>query len=979
MHADRRGWGSSRFDHFTIDWRFIDATVSHGPSIEGRLLLYGHPQMTYLLTLAEPRQEFRLVSPNAWEAVGRIELHLAPGARPRLFGDFAYGYQGHQEVFRGDVTEARWVERPVPVGEVTEIEMLDIEPVELLRFTALRPPGGADSDAGKRFVTWSAAASSSLVTSLLAARSQPDAHGAMQKLAKAFAAGSDFVADLGQLAAPLVGLGSLVRGLLTFDPAGGPSALGALASQCGLDVSALQGPAPAYEAQLARLWESLLALLIAGPLAASAGSPSDGAAALVAGLVTCRLLERLAAEDPALNTAAGMREALQATVALPGSVLPLPPAPGQPSAYLTESPPPLPPAGSTDGTSGWVRILGIGDLEIVKHRVLRYALGEIAHINNIMRGELRRNLRTQTERTSSSLSETSTRAVGSDQGLREGSLSDDLQREIAAATLSHTQTYTSSSASNPITRSYSVDSEVVSGQLSIDRTDTCPAQTRSTLRYARDILLTSARRLKERWERRSLAETMRETHESELRAFDNRGGARNLVGVYRWVCKICEARVHNQGWRLILEFYLPDPSAPLRASEAARQLVPSGVLSPAELSPPIRSFEDITPQNYAQVAALYEVYDLPPPPPPLRTVTAVLNGPAGESATGLPLPDGYRASTASINVRFAGSQVVALIGQAQATIPQSPPSSGSGTTGSNGTSASGILTVPATGSGGTGGTTPPLQWQTGLATVSLSGEDGMLSAALSADGQPFEANIEVSCTLGPERMSAWQILVYGRILTAYNEQRRVYTASLRERGEAVLAAERTLIRSTLEQGAMALLGSLIGPVPAAAEINGALLLREAFVWDEMTYFVWPPGLDLTVPAPAGAPWQRHERGIRQRVGPDPSLTVFMCAKAAVVNVAVRPEALAAVLFLLSFSGIAPEQAAARVTLDSLIPLWEEMRRLGPLRSEPRHHPGWRLVLPTGMVALDERRAPWLGESGPVRIAPNEDRLVEEDP
>ncbi len=39
------------------------------------------------------------------------------------------------------------------------------------------------------------------------------------------------------------------------------------------------------------------------------------------------------------------------------------------------------------------------------------------------------------------------------------------------------------------------------------------------------------------------------------------------------------------------------------------------------------------------------------------------------------------------------------------------------------------------------------------------------------------------------------------------------------------------VRATLQQGAASLLGGLIGAAPAGEEIDVAILLREAFVWD----------------------------------------------------------------------------------------------------------------------------------------------------
>src|SRR5690606_23845201 len=67
---------------------------------------------------------------------------------------------------------------------------------------------------------------------------------------------------------------------------------------------------------------------------------------------------------------------LEAHVLLPRPAFPLPPAHA--------------PTLSTTPTSlGWMEPYAIGDLQLVKQRLLRYVPGEIARIDNVMRGERR--------------------------------------------------------------------------------------------------------------------------------------------------------------------------------------------------------------------------------------------------------------------------------------------------------------------------------------------------------------------------------------------------------------------------------------------------------------------------------------------------------------------------------------------------------------------------------------------------------------
>jgi hypothetical protein len=105
------------------------------------------------------------------------------------------------------------------------------------------------------------------------------------------------------------------------------------------------------------------------------------------------LIERIAAQDKSLNDPGALSAALSKTLVLPSAIFPIQPGLPQP--------------------------IGMGDLLVVKQHIKRYELGEIANIENILRGESRkkstkhnltldRTIVTETEKTTETTTELTT-------------------------------------------------------------------------------------------------------------------------------------------------------------------------------------------------------------------------------------------------------------------------------------------------------------------------------------------------------------------------------------------------------------------------------------------------------------------------------------------------------------------------------------------------------------------------------------------
>ena len=140
-----------------------------------------------------------------------------------------------------------------------------------------------------------------------------------------------------------------------------------------------------------------------------------------------------------------------------------------------------------------------------------------------------------------------------------------------------------------------------------------------------------------------------ESQNTSLRGFNNEKGTTNLNGIYRWVDKTYTARLLNYGKRLMLPLNPPEPAAFFRALLAQGQaelsadleepVPPSGVnikdgrpIEEGARRTGFQSYQDISVDNYARFAALYDVQVLPPPPPTIAGAKAIAVPTAMEAA-----------------------------------------------------------------------------------------------------------------------------------------------------------------------------------------------------------------------------------------------------------------------------------------------------------------------------------------------------------
>ncbi|MCB9349881.1 MAG: hypothetical protein H6573_20565 [Lewinellaceae bacterium] len=293
----------------------------------------------------------------------------------------------------------------------------------------------------------------------------------------------------------------------------------------------------------------------------------------------------------------------------------------------------------------------IGDLFKVRQDLVRYEKGEIAHIENVMKGESKvKKHRRFTKIDETNIEETET------VNETEKDLQTHDQYELQSETNRTISNDKSSDAGMTISASYGPVESTADRNTS--SASSSQSDSRTSSNYARDVTSRSVQKLKERVFKKRSVTKIEEYEIINEHSIDNSApDAQHVRGLYHWVNKIYKVQVVNYGSRAMLEFVIPEPAAfyrfamtfqPQEGKQFKKPPTPgyckNGVFSKLQVS-------DISEYNYLKWAGMYNVGDLESPPKRLITVFAnksiQLNESGGnpatisENETSLKIPKGF--------------------------------------------------------------------------------------------------------------------------------------------------------------------------------------------------------------------------------------------------------------------------------------------------------------------------------------------------
>ncbi|WP_225584820.1 hypothetical protein [Acidovorax sp. ACV01] len=843
-----------------------------------------------------------------------------------------------------------------PVDPVEPLPVLHSHPEELFPYVYVRRwPKISAADLLYGFVQYTVASPpfSSFFEDLVAARSQ--GREAVQSLALQLIDGDPpyqglFIGHMDCLPGPMSQFASLLAQLPASDDktrewlAAAHAEVAQLLQRYALTWAYLESGN--YAQALDRVWQSYFALIItlgydaglldgltrtlqlANLIAVALQPGSQGMATVGAASATPVLLQ------PAPISSAQIASLREATVVLPGQVFPLP------SAGAADHSPPV-------ARDGWIEPYAIGDLQMVRQRLLCYQSGEIARIENVMRGERREVTHKRTHRQKDEQKQTlaEMQVLQNDAADERSNLQEESRKTVAEATETHQY--------NKFTSSYGPPT-----QATLDGSWTKAVQQGAnpglddTIRFARDILNKTVNRVSRSVSHTRSSSSMSQTEDAVVSLIDNTAGTQNMRAVFRWVNKVYEACVVNYGQRLMMEFMVCQPAAGFIAQEQALAGQDfAKPLPPLQLG--VATFEDIKvdgPRNYAQLGAYYGVLDLEPPPLAERFASATLRN--GEEKQ-IAVPAGYCATRAFVSCIGSSPGLpapVVLVGQQ--------------------------LVTPGTVS----------------SAVVMRGEDETVPVSVtdyqpgfSPPGDyPLQVNVEISCTPSSRCMDQWRIRTYASIVRGYQERMAAYHSRAQGGGASPAPALSPLAHRQIEQRELknACLRLLLerlqtltgmsahaawGSPPSQFEVNEPRYLQffdEVLEWNEMAYsFYASPGMTAVGRVPELGSLAADD---------DALFANFLQAGQARVLLPVQPAHVMAFLYFYSAGmlWVAPDRLAPVNAGD--IALANDLKHAGPRQQNPAHRPGpcWQVVVPTAMQVLDasgvEQGAdlPAVGEAAP---------------
>ncbi|HWR25461.1 MAG TPA: hypothetical protein VN278_04415 [Methanosarcina sp.] len=573
-------------------------------------------------------------------------------------------------------------------------------------------------------------------------------------------------------------------------------------------------------------------------------------------------------------------------------------------------------------------LIGVVDLQVVKQEIQRYEAGEVAHIENILKGESNERIHRQLKRTEETyLTETETTTTTEED--LQSTERFELQRE-AQETIKEDNDFDATVTAKYGSLNYSIEAGT-----KVAMKSSSEKSARSATNYARDVTQRTVSRIQERSRELRTRVAIQEAEETTTHGIDNKGQDKHIVGIYKWVNKIYMAQVFSYGLRTMYEFIIPEPAAftiyaqqnnpqhlnspePPKGPLTLQEIVIGqayGILPLLQASKPALTPERITPENYQQWIGQYGVQGIEPPPPFNKTVEHEwkpdLKNEGNEGkpqylaeTTKIKIPDGYEAVSASIQVIGQVFAEWTLGGNIQDYSPKvlSP-----------------TVETPNPLENGIWKMQSFLDFFTHKNSYSLARPINIYDfnkiKELHVTGEiPFSirgwaydgANVTISiiCERKGE-LAKWQQKTYDSIMVAYTKLKSEYEDKLAAESiqEGIVISgrnpelNRELERNELKKGALSLLtqryqahfndgvGAIKEANPPEIEFKRAdeqariiQFLEQGFEWNQMTYTLYPYF------------WARKGRwvGLQQMDDTDPIHAKFLRAGAARVWVPVRP-------------------------------------------------------------------------------------------
>ncbi len=482
-----------------------------------------------------------------------------------------------------------------------------------------------------------------------------------------------------------------------------------------------------------RLWGSYFALLI------EIGYENEILEDIIKVVTLCNFLETIfdqlkSKQEESLIHESKLKYLFHATIILDDKIFPLP---------LYKSP-------GLEETTNVIFPYAIGNLQLVKYKLLRYEVGELASITSIMPGEKRKLVNRKLDRVvdkevTKSITLSETQNASNDQ-------SNDFNEELWNAIAETTET---TNYPDPgLVSTYGPPTNVtIKGTFTKAQTTQTPDK-KQLSSFAKKILNRTTQRLSDKINKVRAHTELKELEDTSVSFLNNSNSKESAYGIYCWLNKIYQAKVINYGNRMLFSFVIPNPAADyikqIKILEGNNLVEPKSLL---DWDVPVMTYQDITLKNYLELCQYYQLKNFPLLPQDTIVVSDVVS--LSQSKL-IPLPEGYCGDSANLEYAFgagkAEAQVSGFVGQNTFTFSRS--------TGLIGSKAFPKLNKE----------------QNGIAVSVVYNPSIELSPPNSE--LDFQMAVEITCVPLPQTILSWQINLYQLLNDAYLDQMREYNLKM---------------------------------------------------------------------------------------------------------------------------------------------------------------------------------------------------------
>ncbi|MEO5645713.1 MAG: hypothetical protein ABIQ40_13445 [Bacteroidia bacterium] len=390
----------------------------------------------------------------------------------------------------------------------------------------------------------------------------------------------------------------------------------------------------------------------------------------------------------------------------------------------------------------------IGDLLLTEQQLIKYDVGEIAHVEAVMQGLDKERTHRRLDRTENTIT---TFHESTNETERESQTTERFSMEKETSNVIEQQFQINAGINT--SAKYGLVNITSSLDASYGSSQSQSQQTATNL--SRDVTNRALNRVKEIVRETQTITVINEIEETSVHKLQNTTSD-NFNGVYRWLDKFYLNKVKNYGKRLMFEFSIPEPAnfyifrKMVTPKNGATVEKPT---SPAELTGPdgfkLSSPAVLTDSNFAFWLAQYEVPNADAPPAEyiqfsraFKNAYATTNSDVYDSfAADIPILDNYEAIQATIATKAAY----------WASIHSITPPYFEGQIGTTG-----FTLTPA-----------PVN-------ILLNNIRSTLALSTQSHAMNFEVNIVIKVHRTAESYNNWKLSTYAKIIDAYKQKQKAY-------------------------------------------------------------------------------------------------------------------------------------------------------------------------------------------------------------